>query len=58
MVLSNMDLSNMEVGKRREVNKRMSLVSHIPKQNMEKQLFFSPTCDTDTIRMQRKRSVF
>lgn len=60
----------MEVGKRREVNKRMSLVSHIPnKQNMEKQLFFlrlvtqtrlecrgSEVCfDADRVAQQKRR---
>lgn len=60
---------NMEVGKSREVNKRMSLVSHIPKQNMEKQLFFlrlvtqtrlecrgSEVCfDADRVAQQKRR---
>lgn len=56
--------------KRREVNKRMSLVSHIPnKQNMEKQLFFlrlvtqtrlecrgSEVCfDADRVAQQKRR---
>lgn len=52
-----------------EVNKRMSLVSHIPKQNMEKQLFFlrlvtqtrlecrgSEVCfDADRVAQQKRR---